>query len=413
MKVMEIREAWGLDHLLPGSRPEPAPGDRDVVVEMQAASINYRDLVMARGGYGRRGGRLPMIPVSDGAGTVVAVGKGVTRVKVGDLVCPNMTQNWLDGGFHEHVWAGMLGGYRDGVLQQFMLLSEDGVVKAAAHLDAVAAATLPCAALTAWNAIVGGRVKPGDTVLTQGTGGVSLFALQFAKMCGARVIITSSSDEKLKRAKQLGADEVINYRSVPDWDKRAREIAGPDGIDHVVELAGTLDQSVKAVRSGGTLSLIGVLAGASSTLSLGQVVTRAIRMQGVTAGSLRDFENMMRAIELHQIQPVFSIVGRAMEDAPAPSRRLPRGTTSASSASNLEASRERRRRRDHLRDPRSRCMDTAQPAAGAQRAYARNDRAIADNSVAARNRQDAVRRRHRRHGEGVFRRCRSQGVAVA
>jgi NADPH:quinone reductase-like Zn-dependent oxidoreductase len=316
MKVMEIRSAWGLDHLQPGSRPNPIAGDREVVIEMQAASINFRDLVMARGGYGRRGGRLPMIPVSDGAGIVVAIGKDVTRVKVGDLVCPNLAQNWLDGAFHENVWAGMLGGYRDGVLQQFMLLPEDGVVKVAAHLDAVAAATLPCAALTAWNAIIGGNVKPGDIILTQGTGGVSLFALQFAKLCGARVIITSSSDEKLRQAKQLGADEVINYRSVPDWDRRARDIAGSAGIDHVIELAGTLDQSVRAVRSGGMLSLIGVLAGASSSLSLGQIVTRAIRMQGVTAGSLRDFENMMRAIETHRIQPVFSVDGHNMEDAP-------------------------------------------------------------------------------------------------
>lgn len=317
MKVMEIRDAWGLEHLRPGERPDPEPGERDVVVEMQAASINYRDLVMVRGGYGRRGGQLPMIPVSDGAGRVVAVGSGVTRVKVGDLVCPNFAQNWLDGPFHEDVWAGMLGGHSEGVLQQFMCLPEIGVVKAASHLDAVAAAALPCAALTAWSAIVDGHVKPGDTVLTQGTGGVSLFALQFAKLCGARVIVTSSSDEKLRRATELGADATINYKTIPEWDKRAREIAGPSGIDHVVELAGTLDRSVKAVRAGGTLSVIGVLAGPSPTVALGQIVTRAIRLQGVTAGSLRAFGDMMRAIELHRLKPVFSLAGERMEDAPA------------------------------------------------------------------------------------------------
>jgi NADPH:quinone reductase-like Zn-dependent oxidoreductase len=210
----------------------------------------------------------------------------------------------------------MLGGYREGVLQQFMMLPEAGVVKAAPHLSAAAAASLPCAALTAWSAIIDGGVKPGDTVLTQGTGGVSLFALQFAKICGARVIVTSSSDSKLKRASALGADETINYKTYPDWQKRAREIAGPAGIDHVVELAGELDQSVKAVKAGGTLSVIGVLAGASPTLALGQVVTRAIRLQGVTAGSLSAFENMMRTIEVHRLEPAFSIAGYQMEDAP-------------------------------------------------------------------------------------------------
>lgn len=316
MKVMEIRNAWGLENLRPATRPDPVPGEFDVVVEMQAASINYRDLVMVRGGYGRKGGQLPMIPVSDGAGKVIATGKSVTRVKIGDMVCPNFAQNWFAGPFHENAWAGMLGGYHEGVLQQFMLLPEMGVVKAAAHLSAVAAATLPCAALTAWSAIVDGGVKHSDTVLTQGTGGVSLFALQFAKMCGARVIVTSSSDDKLKRASALGADETINYRTFPDWQKRAREIAGPAGIDHVVELAGELDQSVKAVNAGGTLSVIGVLAGASPTLALGQVVTRAIKLQGVTAGSLHAFEAMMRAIEIHRLEPTFSVAAQQMEDAP-------------------------------------------------------------------------------------------------
>jgi NADPH:quinone reductase-like Zn-dependent oxidoreductase len=326
MRVMEIADNWGLENLRSRVRPDPAPGPGDVVVEMQAASINYRDLVMARGGYRRRGGRLPMIPVSDGAGRVVAIGREVMRVQVGDLVSPHMAQNWLDGPFHDDVWAGMLGGYLDGVLQQFMLVPEHGVVRAASHLDAAAASTLPCAALTAWSAIVGGNVKPGDTVLTQGTGGVSLFAVQFAKLCGAHVIVTSSSDEKLKQAKALGADEGINYQTDPDWDKRARDIAGPRGIDHVVELAGTLDQSIRAVKSGGTLSVIGVLAGLSPTLSLGQVVTRAITLRGVTAGSRRSFEEMMRAIEFHRLQPVFSVIGDTMEDAPSAIARIAEGT---------------------------------------------------------------------------------------
>jgi NADPH:quinone reductase-like Zn-dependent oxidoreductase len=316
MRVMEIRDIWGLDHLMQGNRPDPVIGAGEVLVRMEAASINYRDLVMARGGYGRRGGQLPMIPVSDGAGRVAAIGKGVTRVAIGDLVCPNFAQNWIDGPFRDDIWAGMLGGYRDGVLQEQMLLSEDGVVRVASHLDAFGAATLPCAALTAWSALIEAGVKPGDTVLTQGTGGVSLFALQFAKLFGAYVIITSSSDDKLKRARALGADETINYRTIPNWDRRAREIAGPSGIDLVIDLAGELDRSVKAVKAGGIVSVIGVLAGLSPTLTLGPVVTRAVRLQGITAGSRRRFEDMMRAIERHRLQPVFSLVGSSMMDAP-------------------------------------------------------------------------------------------------
>ena len=171
MRVMEL-SGWGLENLRMTVRADPSPGEGQVVVAMEAASINYRDLVMARGGYGRRGGVPPFVPVSDGAGRVVATGKKVAGVAVGDLVCPHMAQNWIDGPFHDNVWAGMLGGPLDGVLQQLMVLPEAGVVKAAPHLDAMAAASLPCAALTAWNAIAQ-HVKPGDVVLTQGTGGVS------------------------------------------------------------------------------------------------------------------------------------------------------------------------------------------------------------------------------------------------
>src|SRR5690349_13821605 len=170
MRVMEIRDAWGLEHLQPGTRPDPSPGPGQVVVRIGAASVNYRDLVMARRGYGRRSENLPLIPVSDGVGEVVGTGFGVTRVKARDLVCPLFAQTWLEGPLRDEYWTGMLGGPRDGVLQEFMLLPEDGVVRAPAHLNAVEAATLPCAALTAWNAVVvAGQIKPGDTVVTQGT----------------------------------------------------------------------------------------------------------------------------------------------------------------------------------------------------------------------------------------------------
>ena len=262
MRVMEIRDAWGLEHLRPGTRPDPVPAAGQVVVRIEAASVNYRDFVVARRGYGRRTGELPLVPVSDGAGTVVATGPGVARVAFGDRVCPAFAQTWINGSLRDEHWVGMLGGPRDGVLQELMLLHEDGVVRAPSHLGAVQAATLPCAGLTAWNAVVAaGGVKPGDTVLTQGTGGVSLFALQFAKMLGARLIVTSSSDEKLARARLLGADETINYRDVPAWGKRAREIAGPRGVDLVIDLAGSAGESARVVRTGGTVALIGVLGG--------------------------------------------------------------------------------------------------------------------------------------------------------
>lgn len=316
MRVMEIKDAWGLEHLRPGTRPEPIPGAGEVVVQIEAASVNYRDLVVARRGYGRRTGDLPLVPVSDGAGRVVATGAGVTRVGVGDPVCPAFAQTWMSGPLRDEHWTGMLGGPRDGVLQEFMLLHESGVVRAPAHLDAVQAATLPCAGLTAWNAVVAaGGVKPGDTVLTQGTGGVSLFVLRFAKMLGARVIITSSSDEKLARARALGADETINYRTVPEWGKRAREIAAPGGVDLVVDLAGSVDDSVRAVRTGGTVALVGVLGGATARLDLGPVVTRAIRLQAVTVGSRAMFEDMVRAIEAHRVEPVLELSPRRFDGA--------------------------------------------------------------------------------------------------
>ena len=304
MKVMQIQDEWSPDHIRPAERPKPEPGPGEVLLRMEAASVNYRDFVMARRGYGRRSGELPLVPVSDGAGRVAAVGPGVTRAAVGDLVCPIFSQAWLAGPFREEHWASTLGGPRDGVMQEYLRLHQDGVVRAPRHLDALQAATLPCAAVTAWHAVVAeGRVKAGDTVLVQGTGGVSLFALLFAKMHGARVVLTSSSDAKLERARALGADHVVNYQTTPEWHRVAREVTGGAGVDLVVEVAGTLDASVRAVRVSGTLALIGVLAGAAASLGLGPVVTQNIRLQGITVGGRDLFEAMVRAIELHRTVP--------------------------------------------------------------------------------------------------------------
>ena len=325
IRVMEIQGTWSPDNIKLAERPVPEAGPGEVLVRIGAASLNYRDYVMASGGYGRRGGKLPLVPVSDGAGRVIAVGTGVTRAAVGDLVCPTFGQTWFSGPFREAHWSGTLGGPRDGIMQELMALSQEGVARAPRHLDAVQAATLPCAAVTAWNAIVAqGRVKAGDVVLVQGTGGVSLFALLFAKMHGARVIATSSSDAKLERVRAMGADHVVNYKTNPDWHKVAREVTGGAGVDLVVEVAGTLDASVRAVRTSGTLALIGVLAGATAQLGLGAIVTQNIRLQGVTVGSRELFEDMARAMEVHGTKPPideqrfeFEQVGAAIKALPA------------------------------------------------------------------------------------------------
>lgn len=325
MKVMQIQDEWSPDHIRLAERPDPTPGPGEILVRMEAASLNYRDVVMARRGYGRRSGELPLVPLSDGAGTVAAVGPGVTRVAVGDLVCPIFGQSWLSGPFRETHWAGTLGGPRDGVMQEYMVLSQEGVARPPRYMTAVQAATLPCAAVTAWNAVVAqGRVKAGDVVLVQGTGGVSLFALLFAKMQGARVVATSSSDAKLERVRAMGADHLVNYKTAPDWAKAAREATGGVGVDLVVEVAGTLDASVRAVRTSGRVALIGVLAGATSQLNLGPVVTQNIRLQGVTVGSRDLFEELVRALEAHPVEPPiddalfpFDGVGRAIKEFPS------------------------------------------------------------------------------------------------
>jgi len=326
MKVMQIEGEWSADHIRRAERPEPKPGRGEVLLKMEAASLNYRDTVLVRRGYGRWSGELPLVPISDGAGRVAAVGEGVTRVKVGDLVCPTFCQGWLSGPIREWHRTGTLGGPRDGVMQEYMVLSEEGVVRAPRHLDAVAAAALPCAAVTAWNAVVHqGHVKTGDVVVVQGTGGVSLFALQFAKLLGARVVATSSSDAKLQRVKAMGADHLVNYTATPDWAKTVRELTGGVGADLVVEVAGTLDASVRAVRMSGTLALIGVLAGPAPTLGLGPVVTQNIRLQGISTGPRDIFEDMVRAIEQHQLAPAIDDELFAFEDVGPALKALPSG----------------------------------------------------------------------------------------
>lgn len=326
MKAIRLEGDWGLENLREIELPDPKPGPDEVLIKMEAVSINPRDKILIEGGYGRMAGPLPLIPLCDGAGRVADLGPKVTHVAAGDLVCPAYSRTWLHGTSGAHTHDGAHGGKIDGTMCELMVVPADAVVKAPAHLDAYEAATLPCAAVTAWNAVVEeGEVKAGDTVLLQGTGGVSLFALQFAKMAGAETILISSSDEKLERAKALGADHLINYRSEPDWHNSTKRITEGRGVDHIVDIggAGTLDRSIAAVRPSGRISLIGVLGGAVSELQLGRVVTRHVRLQGVTVGSCDMFRNMVKAMEVHRLRPALDEQRFAFADLRNALDRLP------------------------------------------------------------------------------------------
>ncbi len=253
MKAYELHGGPGLDALRLTERPDLTPGPGQVLLRMRAASLNYRDLLVIHGRYAKAGPiTTPIIPVSDGVGEVIAVGEGVLRVKRGDRVAGAFMPGFVAGRFTQQKSESALGASSvNGVLAEHIVLPEEGVVLVPEHLTDAEAATLPCAAVTAWYALlVGGDLKPGETVLLQGTGGVSLFALQFAKAAGAHVILTSSSDEKLRRAREMGADETINYKTTPNWDKQVLEMTGGRGVDYVVEVGGadTLNKSVQAVR---------------------------------------------------------------------------------------------------------------------------------------------------------------------
>lgn len=311
MRVFQVEDAWSMENVRINKRPDPQPRSGQVRLRMNASAINYRDLLVPVRGYGSRMKALPLIMLSDGLGIVESVGEGVTRFKNGDRVCPIFFQSWISGEPNKKRLSLSLGCELDGTMAEFMVLSEEGLASAPKHLDDMEAASLTTAAVTAWRALVTeGCIKPGDKVLVQGTGGVSLFALQFAKMLGALVIVISSSDEKLARVRTMGADETINYRTVPEWGKRAREIAGKDGVDHVVEVGGqgTLPQSLRAIRAGGTISVIGVLAGGIMDLPLGPIVTRHVRLQGITVGNRDDFAKMAVAISQHKLHPVIDRV---------------------------------------------------------------------------------------------------------
>jgi NADPH:quinone reductase-like Zn-dependent oxidoreductase len=300
----------GIDALVPVDRPDPRPAYRQVLVKVKACSLNFRDLAIARGSY-RVPVRENLIPLSDGAGEVLEMGPGVTRVKVGDRIAGNFFQRWSGGAPAADAHKSALGGGIDGMLTEYAVLEEDGVVKIPAHLSLEEGATLPCAAVTVWHAMVEhAGLKAGDTVLLQGTGGVSIFGLQFARAMGIRAIITSSSDEKLARAKALGAAFGINYRTTPDWEKVAMEFTGGSGVDHVVEVGGaaTLARSFGAIRVGGKITLIGGLSGGATELNPALIFGRRANVQGISVGSTQMFEAMNRAIAANAIKPVIDKV---------------------------------------------------------------------------------------------------------
>jgi NADPH:quinone reductase-like Zn-dependent oxidoreductase len=300
----------GIEALVKVERPDPKPAYRQVLVKVKACSLNFRDLGIVRGSY-RMPVRENLIPLSDGAGEVIETGPGVTRVKVGDRVAGCFFQRWAGGEAPPDVHATALGGGIDGMLAEYAVLEEDGTVKIPEHLSLEEGATLPCAGVTVWHAMMEhAKLIAGQTVLLQGTGGVSIFGLQLARAMGIDAIITSSSDEKLARAKALGASHGINYVTTPDWEKAAQRLTGGRGVDHVVEVGGaaTFARSFGAIRVGGKISMIGGLSGPATELNPGLIFARRANVQGISVGSMQMFEAMNRAIAANGIKPVLDKV---------------------------------------------------------------------------------------------------------
>lgn len=305
MKVWQVEDELGVENLKLVEREAPEPGPGQVRVTLSAWSLNYRDWMVVAGQYDPRIA-LPFVPLSDGVGTVDAVGPGVRRLSEGDRVAATFAPGWIAGPPDKAKLASALGGGGPGMAAEQVVLDAEAWVKVPAHLSDAEAATLPCAGVTAWSALrEQGAVGPGQTVLVLGTGGVSIFALQLAQLAGARVIATSSSEAKLERVRALGAWRTLNYVEDERWGRTARKLTA-EGVDHVVEVggAGTMEQSLAAVRPGGTISVIGVLEGGGGPLSLTRVLMNAIRMQGIMVGPRVAFENLCRALEVHETRPV-------------------------------------------------------------------------------------------------------------
>jgi NADPH:quinone reductase-like Zn-dependent oxidoreductase len=305
MKVFELR-AFGLDQLVPAERPTPTPGTGEVLVRLRAVSLNYRDLLVVQGKYNPRM-KLPRVPVSDGAGEVAAIGEGVTTWKEGDRVVIPFMPGWREGPLSAAKVATALGGDVDGLLRKFAAIPAQALLPIPPHLSFEQAATLPCAGVTAWHGLFdAGKLQPGQTLLLQGTGGVSLFGLQFGKIAGATTVLISSSDEKLERARALGADHAINYKTEPDWDKRVLDITGDRGVDLTLEVGGTgtLSKTCRATAFAGRISLIGVLSGLAGDVQIGHILHKSLTLHGIYVGSREMFAAMNALIAQHQLEPI-------------------------------------------------------------------------------------------------------------
>jgi NADPH:quinone reductase-like Zn-dependent oxidoreductase len=324
MRAVEAQD-FSIEALKLGTRPIPRPRRGEILVRVRAATLNYRDLAILVERY-LPTLALPYVPASDASGEVVDVGEDVTRFKLGDRVTPIYTQGWHDGKpTPEQRTKRTLGAPLCGVLQDYVVVPAEDAVATPPHLDDVEAATLPIAALTAWSTLQEGDVKPGDVVLVQGTGGVSLFGLQFAKLAGAQVIVLSSSDDKLRRARALGADIGINYRTTPDWHLAVKDSTGGRGADIIIETAGaSLNKSLAALAFGGFIGVVGFVAGYEATIPVRQLIGPMTRIQGIAVGSRARFEAMNRAIAAHKLRPVIDSVFK-LEDAASAFRHLKSG----------------------------------------------------------------------------------------
>ena len=315
MKVWEVKDL-GLENLILTEKNIKSIADDEVLVKMKAATLNYRDLIMINGGYGPIGGKPPFIPISDGAGIVKEIGKSIENFKVGDVVIPPFFKGWNSGNMKEDTVFLSLGGKEDGVMQEFMIFKENNLVNAPGNWNCIEAATLPCAALTAWRTLVTeGKINKNSVVLVQGLGGVSIFAIQIAKLFNAKVIATTSSEERMIKAKKIGADYVINYNKDKEWWKNVQEITGKKGVDIIVEVGGakTLEQSIKCSKTGAVIGIIGVLSGGIAELPIGRVIYKASRLIGISCGNKMELINMIAKFNTSNTRPVIDSIFKFMD----------------------------------------------------------------------------------------------------
>lgn len=303
MKVIEIQN-FGLENLKISETEIPTPKRGEVLVKIHAVSLNYRDYLTIEGKYNPNY-KLPLIPCSDSAGEIVACGEDITKWKMGDRVMGVFAPDWISGTTNIQSIRNTLGGPNPGTLQEYRIFSENAIVSLPSNLTYIEGSTLPCAALTAWSALTEfGKTQPGDIIVTQGSGGVSIFAIQLAKLFGAKVIATSGSEEKIEKLKNLGASEVLNYKKITKWGKEIKSLTG--GVDHVIDVGGseTFEESIKSLKPFGQISLIGILGGSTASINLLPILMQNIRIQGILVGSKNAFESMCRAIEVNNLRPL-------------------------------------------------------------------------------------------------------------